>query len=133
MLIERALLDEVIAHARAAAPRECCGVLLGTNGRATVVYPARNIVDAVDAHRRFEMDPRDHFAALRLARQDGLTIVGFYHSHPRGPERPSPTDVAEAMYGDLPMLIVSLESDIPGTRLFRIDAGNADEVPLVVG
>jgi len=90
-------------------------------------------VEPADAGRRFEIDPRDHFAALRLARQNGLSVVAFYHSHPRGPERPSPTDMAEAMYPGLPMLIVSLAEETPAARLFLIERSSVEEVPLVVG
>jgi len=130
MRISREALDEVIAHARAAAPQECCGILLGTDEAITIVCPARNVTDPADAERRFEIDPREHFAARRLARQNGLRVVAFYHSHPRGPEHPSATDVDDAMYPDVLTMIVSLASDTPRARLFRIEGGRVDDVPL---
>ena len=76
-----------------AFPAECCGLMEGTADGAAVevlaLHPARNIALAPD---RFEIQPEDHFAALRTARTNGRAIVGCYHSHPGGEARPSETD-----------------------------------------
>jgi proteasome lid subunit RPN8/RPN11 len=90
-----ALADAILAEARAAHPRECCGLLEGRRqGDAVIVHalhPARNLSAAVD---RFEMDPRDQFAAQRHARANGRMVVGCYHSHPGGMAAPSAADRA---------------------------------------
>jgi desampylase len=110
------VLRVAIAHARDAAPAECCGVLIGTGERIVEAVRARNIADRPT---RFEIDPKDHLDARRLARSRGLDVVGFYHSHPHSAASPSETDLAEAYYPDLVHLIVSLATDPPETRLFR--------------
>lgn len=88
----------LVAHAREAAPEECCGLLLGTllGGATTVTAarPARNI--AVEPTRHYRLDPLDHLQAVRHARARHLEVVGGYHSHPRSAARPSPTDAAQA-------------------------------------
>jgi proteasome lid subunit RPN8/RPN11 len=88
---------EIAAAARAAFPRECCGLILGvrsgTEGHALALYPTRNAAMRAD---RFEIDPADHFAALRTARATGQQVIGCYHSHPRGLPQPSDTDKAGA-------------------------------------
>jgi proteasome lid subunit RPN8/RPN11 len=88
---------EIAAAARAALPRECCGLILGTrtgtDGHALALYPARNAAVRSD---RFEIDPADHFAALRTARNTGQKVIGCYHSHPNGLAWPSATDHAGA-------------------------------------
>ena len=88
----------MVAHAREAAPRECCGLLVGQGRRVDLALPLSN----VDPRPRtgFQVDPAEHIAVRRVLRRvvPGLEIVGVYHSHPAGPARPSPRDVAESHY-----------------------------------
>ena len=85
MILERALREAILAEARAAHPRECCGLLEGDGERIAAIHPARNLADAAD---RFEIDPALQF---RL-RREGRRIVGCYHSHPGGVAAPSRRD-----------------------------------------
>ena len=103
--IRHAALDVIVAHARAEAPAECCGMLVGLDASIDEAVRARNIAASPT---RFLIDPKDHFAARRAARRRGLEVLGFYHSHPHSPAWPSPTDVTEAAYPDSVYLIVSL-------------------------
>ena len=77
------------------------------------------------------IDPRDHLAAIHDGRARGLTVVGFYHSHPRSAAIPSETDRAEAAYPGHLFLIVGLAASDPDLRLYRFTDGNFLEVPLV--
>jgi len=126
--IRRAALDVIIAHARAETPAECCGMLIGSGTSIDRAVRARNIAPRPT---RFLIDPKDHIDARRAARDDGLEVLGFYHSHPRSPAWPSPTDVSEAAYPESVHLIVSLEGGAAETRLFRIARGSAIELPFV--
>ena len=125
----RAAIDAVVAHARAAAPDECCGLLLGAGGSVVAARPARNAAD--DAGRRFVVDPKDHIDGRREARARGIEVVGFYHSHPRSPAAPSETDRAQASYDDHLYLIVGLAAEPPEVALFRFERGNFLAVPFV--
>jgi proteasome lid subunit RPN8/RPN11 len=125
--IRPAALDAIVAHARSASPRECCGLLIGAANAVLEAAPAGNIADGVS---RFLIDPVDHINGRREARQRGLEVLGFYHSHPRSPARPSETDVSEAAYPDAVHLIVSLAGEEPEWRLFRIGNGTAVELAL---
>ena len=120
--ISHAVIDDIVAHARAAAPAECCGLLLGTGSTVVAAAPTRNI--AAEPTRRFEVDPQDHIDLRRDARGRGLAVLGFYHSHPRSPAAPSPTDLAEASYPDHLYLIVSLAAATPDIGLFHLEGGN---------
>jgi proteasome lid subunit RPN8/RPN11 len=96
----------VVAHATAAVPHECCGLLIGTPERIERAARARNV--ATNPRTKFLVSPEDHFAAIRGARAAGLAVVGAYHSHPRGDATPSETDRAEAFQDpDFVQLIVS--------------------------
>ena len=124
-----AALDLVVAHAREAAPDECCGLLLGRGGGIAEAVRARNAAD--EPGTRFLIDPHDHFAAIRMARGRGLDVIGFYHSHPRSAAEPSARDRAEFSYPDHFYLIVSLSVEAAGIGLFRFDAGNFQRVSFV--
>jgi desampylase len=123
------VIDAVVRHARAEAPRESCGILIGTDDRIEQAVEARNIADRPAT--RFLIDPRDHLAALKAARARGLDVVGFYHSHPRSAAEPSATDLSEASYPNHLFLIVGLGSPQADVRLFRFESGNFLPVPFV--
>jgi proteasome lid subunit RPN8/RPN11 len=127
MRVAAVVLDAVVAHAREAAPAECCGLLVGHSGEIVDALPTRNIAGNP---LRFVIDPRDHIDGRREARRRGLEVVGFYHSHPHSPAEPSETDVAEATYPDHVYLIVSLAADPPQVALFRLD--QAALVPVAI-
>ncbi len=95
MLILPAILwREIEERTRLALPNEACGLLLGKlRGReveVTALSPGRNVSREPRAH--FEIDPLDVLAAEDGARSLGLSIVGVWHSHPRGPLMPSSKD-----------------------------------------
>ncbi len=122
-------LRTIAAHAREAAPDECCGVLLGHGDEIVDAVRARNI--AHDPATRFRIDPADHFAARRHARERGLEVVGFYHSHPSSPPQPSARDAAEFFYPGHLYAIVSLRREPAEVGLFRFIDGNFQPVSLV--
>ncbi|HUF48140.1 MAG TPA: M67 family metallopeptidase [Vicinamibacterales bacterium] len=123
--VARAIRD----HARRDAPRECCGLLLGTPDHVTSCLAMSNVARGTG---RFRVDPRAHLDLQRLVRRlsPALAIVGVYHSHPKGPAVPSATDVAEAHYsGWIHLIAGPVSSRIP-LRAFRIDRGVVE--PLTV-
>ena len=98
-------MAEMLAHATEAAPNECCGLLVGRRGAVERSVRARNLEAG---HTRYLIDPRDHFAAMKAARIEGLHVIGAYHSHPAGAATPSSSDIAEATGGpDFLYVIVS--------------------------
>ena len=129
MTLARAARAAAVAHARAAAPNECCGLLLGLGEDIVEAVRARNIAD--DPAKRFLIDPADHVAGRRDARQRGLDVVGFYHSHPASPPEPSARDLAEFTYPGHLYAIVSLRAEPAEVSLFRFDEGNFRRVSFV--
>lgn len=112
--------DQIIAHARETAPRECCGLIGGTSDeRARTVYPLRNI--AADPLVTYEAAPEDLFTAQRAMRERGEELIAIYHSHPRSADpHPSATDVRLAYYPAAVYFIVGLGNPEPCLRAFRI-------------
>jgi len=88
------VLSALRQQAILASPRECCGILLGKRQRIDAILPATNIHPTPDTH--FEIDPQALIDAHREARGGGSQVLGYYHSHPDGPARPSATDRAMA-------------------------------------
>lgn len=116
LVIPRPILDDLVSHARALDPYECCGFLAGTANRVTKLYRIKNIVslegateaasfdDAklrhlsrLSAEERAEiafiMDAQEMFQAVKDMRKQALTLQVVYHSHPHDPARPSVTDI----------------------------------------
>ncbi len=78
----------------------------------------------------YELDLDTLFRQVEFA-EAGLELVAIYHSHPRGPETPSPADVERAFYPDAVYLICSLaERARPVLRGFRIRGGHVTEVSV---
>ncbi len=129
MEVVPAVLEAIVAHARADAPNECCGLLAGSDARVDECVPARNVLASPS---RYRVDPPAHFALLRRLRGTGRRIVGAYHSHLRTAAVPSLRDIAEAYDPDLLYVIVSLQDAArPDVRAYRIRDGRAAEVRLV--
>lgn len=93
LILPLALQAQIEAEAKAAFPRECCGLIEGllSGGvfEAKALHPARNDAEAPD---RFVIAPEDHLKASRLARANGYGLIGCYHSHPHGAPSPSQHD-----------------------------------------
>lgn len=102
--VSSAVIDQLRDEAARAFPRECCGLLAGTDCRIEAVIPARNVHPEPRTH--FEIDPRALIDAHRAARGTGPNVLGYYHSHPDGEPTPSATDRAMASGSDLLWAII---------------------------
>lgn len=105
------ILDAIRNHGEAAYPEEGCGFLLGTvRDGANHVRAVRRVENRQDTNRtrRYTITPDDYRTAQRAAAEQDLDIVGFYHSHPDHPARPSETDLAEATFPGYTYVIVSI-------------------------
>jgi proteasome lid subunit RPN8/RPN11 len=121
------VVDAIVAHAREAAPAECCGILLGY---AEEIHEAVRVRNLAESPTRYLLDPAEHISIRRDARLRGVDVLGFYHSHPRSPAEPSEADQAEAEYAGSVYLIVSLVGVQPATRLFRWRESAFEELAL---
>ncbi len=140
--ISKRIVNELIAHARAEAPNECCGLLSGKERLASEIYKIGNlpaddpaIADLkVPPDRRFRyvMDPKEQLKAFKEMRKKGTELLAIYHSHPHSPAYPSPTDVRLAFYPDVHYVIISLEKEAPAVRAFRINDQKITEEAIEV-
>ncbi len=123
--ITESAYQSILAQAQKDAPVESCGYLLGPDKEtATENYPMTNI-DHSEEH--FSFDPKEQFAAIKYARQQGLKIVGNWHSHPASPSRPSEEDKRLAYDPNILYFILSLAEEKPVLNAFRIAEGEVTE------
>ena len=92
--ISSEVLTAVAAAVAAEPDTEVCGLLFGSDTAIEASSPCRNVAD--DRAIAFELDPQVLIEAHRASRAGGPSVIGHYHSHPRGPAVPSPTDAAHA-------------------------------------
>ena len=126
LAIDQADLAHIRAHGEAAYPEECCGVLIGreagANGQAATVervIAADN--ERVDSrHNRYVISPRSLLQAQRDARASGLDIVGYYHSHPDHPARPSEFDREHAWPGTSYVIVSVAKGKAVDCRSWRL-------------
>jgi len=113
--ISRQLVEEMVAHAREDLPNECCGLVGGREGQASVVI---RVANAAGSPLRYEMDPQQQYNALSAIEEEGGELLAIYHSHTRSAAYPSQTDVnLAAAWPDQIYLIVSLaEEDAPDVK-----------------
>jgi proteasome lid subunit RPN8/RPN11 len=140
MRFRRAELEKILAHGRRGYPFEVCGVLLGPPadpGRVSEVVPVDNR-ETEQPRVRYQIAPEDLIRIQRTSRERGLDVVGFYHSHPDHPARPSETDrriAAEGLSDGVFHVVVGVaggEDAVPSAWVFR-DARQAfDEEPLEI-
>jgi proteasome lid subunit RPN8/RPN11 len=133
--IPRNLTDEIVAHCRQGRPNEACGILAHNDGVVVKVFKMTN-ADASPV--RYSLDPREQLAVYNKLDAEGWSLGAVFHSHTRTEAYPSPTDVRLASE-DVPYLIVSLASQPPSLRAFRIvkeswgdPTGEIEEIPVVV-
>jgi proteasome lid subunit RPN8/RPN11 len=127
--ISQALLDEIVAHARAEAPNECCGMIAAQDGVAVAVHRARN---AAASPLRYEMDGMEQYKIQTAIEDGGYELGAIYHSHTRSDPEPSQTDINLAFYPDALYVIVGVKSDEPDVRAWRIIDGAVSEAALEV-
>ena len=99
-----------------AYPNECCGILfgrdVGTERRVERLEPVVNAFEAGEQYHRFSIEPKDLMRAEKSAAETGQLVLGFYHSHPDHPARPSETD-RQAAWPFYSYVIVSIAKGEP--------------------
>jgi [CysO sulfur-carrier protein]-S-L-cysteine hydrolase len=122
------LLQEMIAYVDQYVPLEACGVLAGKAARAEKMI---GVLNQAQSPVRFVMDPYEQLHAFDWIDSHGLDLVGIFHSHPTGPETVSPTDILEAAY-TVVHVVVSRAGTQWKARGFWIENGKASEVTLQI-
>ena len=139
--IPRAIIDQIVEHARADLPNEACGLIHAQNGEATSAYRVTNVAASP---YRFEMHGMEQMRLEQQRDEQGETLFAIYHSHVASPAYPSQTDVRMAFfppgelgeapaYPDTYYVLVSLAEEPPQVRAYLIrSGGEIEEEPVEV-
>jgi proteasome lid subunit RPN8/RPN11 len=101
LVISSDLRRRIESEGAAAYPNECCGILVGRDVKSGSgsprrvvdrLEPGKNVFAADEQYHRFSIDPLAQLRAERAAEAEGKLVVGYYHSHPDHPARPSEYD-----------------------------------------
>jgi len=139
LLISESDLAVIRHHAETGYPNEICGVLVGTinadsNRHVSRVVECTNAAVS-NARSRYEIAPVELFHIQRDCRGSNTEIIGFYHSHPDHPAKPSPTDLSDAHWFGCSYVITSVhQAKAHETKSFVLagteDAKHFNEEPI---
>lgn len=104
-------LASIREHGAETFPDECCGALIEAGGVVVEALKMENTTSS-GAARRFRIGPDGYRQADKRARDRGGSLVGFYHSHPNEPARPSAYDLEHA-WPNLTYVIISVRAGTP--------------------
>jgi len=129
--IPRELYDDIVAHAVADAPDECCGIVATRDGVAVQVFRMEN---TAHSPLRYEMDPMELYQVMTAIDEAELEPGIIYHSHTRSAPYPSQTDINLAFYPDSVYVIVGTAAKPePVVKGYTIRDGSVEEEHLDVG
>ncbi len=117
----------MIAYCRAGYPNEVCGILAGRGQEVSSLYRMRNVDGSPVSYL---MDSKEQIQVMKTLRDEGLSMVGLFHSHPDFAAYPSAKDVELAFYEDSVYVIVSLIEKRPRAKAFFIRNGTVEEVEI---
>jgi desampylase len=120
MIIEKGLVSQMVEHAKREAPKEACGILAGKGERVRKVFECKNRDDS--PFYAYTISPGELLKKIDEIEAGGLDVIGFYHSHPMGLEKPSAVDVSRATWPGHSYVIVSLPGGV------KISSWEWDEV-----
>lgn len=123
LVISARHLHTVGRHAAVSYPDECCGVLIGrSSGETTLVERVLSVGNerSDSRHNRYLISPETVLAAHKEARVLGLDVVGYYHSHPDHPARPSELDREHAWPGVSYLIVSVLKRNVADIRSWRL-------------
>jgi len=129
LTLTRAMVDQVIAHARRDHPDEACGVIAGRDDKATRVVEMENAERSPTFYR---FDAREQLRVWRAMDDADEVPMVIYHSHTATEAHPSRTDISLASEPDAHYLLVSTRVQTDEVRSFRIADGAVTEEPVQI-
>ncbi len=132
LTIAPAVAQAIRAHGRETFPHECCGALVGAVDRVTAAVALPNTTEE-GPRRRFLVRPSDYREAERRATELGGELLGFYHSHPDHPARPSQYDLDHAWptFAYIIVSVIAGQPDAMTVWYLKEDRSSFDEGQLI--
>lgn len=125
LIIPSEILNTMIAHCKECHPNEACGILAGVGKRASKIYTMQNIEKSTVSYM---MDSKEQFKVMKDMRENNLSMLAIYHSHPSSSAWPSQKDISLAFYDDCYYVIVGMIKENPDIKAFSIKENRVEEV-----
>lgn len=130
IVLSREHAEQMVAYCRTCYPDEACGILAGKGNRVTKVYLMNN---AERSPVSYFMDPREQFRVMKEMRQEELSMVAIFHSHPQSPAYPSGKDISLAFYDNAVYMIIGLtDPKAPEIRAYTIIDSKVKDVSVII-
>ena len=129
LIIPQHIFNDMLAHCKAGYPNEACGILAGRNSEVSKIYRMANIENSPVTYM---LDSREQFKVMKDMRDNNLSMLAIFHSHPSSAAYPSAKDVSLAFYEECVYIIVSLMEKETVVKGFSIREGNIEEITLTV-
>jgi proteasome lid subunit RPN8/RPN11 len=130
MRISRTLVDDMVAHAHADNPHECCGLVSSHDDEAVKSYRTTN---TEASQFRFVIDPSEQLRIYNEIEDAGLDLGAIYHSHTRSEPYPSQTDINFAKdWPGVLWIIIGLANGAPEVRTYAIRDGQVADAELEI-
>ncbi len=127
LIIPAESADLILAHVQRCIPEEACGILGATGNLVKFVVPVTN---ELHSPVKFRMAPEEQLKAFIWLEQNGLEMVGYYHSHPAGPDHLSETDRRQFFYPGVVLVLIYPEYSTWQLKGFIINDNNIKEINI---
>ncbi len=129
LIIPDIVFTEMLVHCKAGYPNEACGILAGKGSEVSKIYKMANTEKSPVS---YFMDSKEQFQVMKDMRDNKLSMLAIFHSHPSSGAYPSAKDVSLAFYEECVYIIVSLIENEPVAKGFVIKEGEIKETAIVV-
>jgi proteasome lid subunit RPN8/RPN11 len=127
IIIPSYIFDEMIAYSKECYPNEACGILAGKDNEVLNIYKMKNIENSPVTYM---LDSKEQFKVMKEIRQNNLSMLAIFHSHPSSAAFPSQRDIELAFYEDVVYIIISLMGNEAVVKGYLIKSGEVKEVSL---
>lgn len=129
LILPEQILKEMLVHCKEGYPNEVCGIFAGKENEVSKIYKMTNIESSPVS---YFMDSREQFKVMKDMRENNLSMLAIYHSHPSSPPYPSGRDISLAFYEDAVYVIVGLLEKEPVVKGFFIRKEGIKEADIIV-
>ncbi len=129
LIIPQQILEDMLVYCKGMYPNEACGILAGRNNEALKIYKMTNIENSPVSYM---MDSMEQFKTMKDMRENNLSMLAIFHSHPSSAAYPSQKDLSLVFYEDSVYVIVSLIEKEPIAKGFLIREGSIKEIDIIV-
>lgn len=119
LILSERQYTKILAHVRKSLPLEACGLMAGKGKTVEKIYLISN---QLKSPTRFLMDPLEMLQSFQEMEKDGNELLAMFHSHPKGPDHPSPTDIAEFTYPGILSLIIFPSEQGFAMKAYKIES-----------